>query len=290
MSWAASNDEFSVFPGEVLRARPLGSLAAALIGVVAIVVLVGCWLFVRPAPVEPVAASFDIPAEPAPARSALRAAPQSATAALARPAGVDLDAPDFVTEKKVSFTERDAGGGRRDTLVFGDFADGRFYLRLDALQPGGEKIGSSDFYLDMARHASRAGLAVVRIGPPAPLATRFGAFETAEMRAARAVEGGAAAAGSERACLAFRLASPKSALELAGFSCGAGAKPLDRRTLGCLIDRLRYIPAAEDRLLEQFFLKGELERAQTCVVGPASGESETAPGHGAAKKKRAAKH
>lgn len=284
MSWTVSDEEFSVYSRDVLRARPLGSLAASLMGVAAIAILTGALWFVGAAPVELAQSSPPASAPRAPAQTS--AAPIGSTrggsgAAVEQAAGFDLDAPEFAKEKKsFSVQRREPGGTRQDTLAFGEFENGRPYLRLDVLQTVGEKLGNSDFYLDMARHAARADLAVTRIGPPTPLTSRFGAFKSADIRVSRTGEGGAPTAGGERGCLAVRLLNSKLSIEIAGLACGAAGKPFDRRAMGCILDRLQYVPGGDNKALEQLFLKAELERGQGCVAAPAapppakSGEAE----------------
>lgn len=274
MSWTVSDEEFSAYPCEILRARPLGALAASLMGVSAIAVLAGALLFVRPAVEAPQSA-----AAPAAARSAsatgssasmnaeIFATAPSPVPVAKRSAAFDIDAAELAKEKKAYSLQQREGGGRQDTVSFGEFDGGKFYLRLDILQTPGEKLGNSDFYLDMARHAAQAGLTVARIGQPSPLASRFGAFESADIRLSQTSDDAAPAVAGERACLAVRLLNAKFAVEITGLACGAGAKPIDRRTVSCLLDRLQYAPGGEDKGLERLFSKTE-DRGQSCFAAP----------------------
>lgn len=291
MSWTVSEEEFSVYSRDVLRARPLGSLAASLMGVVAIAILTGAlWFVGAPAPTQDVASSSPAPvAASAPAQpraQPIASVPNGPGPAVAQIAGFDLDAPEFSKEKKSFSAQR--GGGRQDTLVLGAFESGKPYLRFDVLQAAGEKLGNSDFYLDMARHAARADLAVSRIGPPTSLTSRLGIFESADSRISSTGEGGAPAAGGERGCLAVRLLNPKLSIEIAGLACGAAGKPFDRRSMACVLDRLRYVPSAENKVLEQVFPNAPLE--QGCASAPASAPAAAKAGEAdaGARKKRAA--
>lgn len=302
MSWTVSDEEFSAYSGEVLRARPLGSLAASLMGVSAIAVLSSALFFVRPAPLEAPQSSVAAAAPPsapveASASSSLQAEIFSPTqspvpVATRRSAAFDLDAPDLAKEKKAYSTQQNEGGGRQDTLSFGEFDGGKLYLRLDVVQTSGGKLGNSDFYLDMARHAAQADLAVTRIGPPTSLPSRFGAFEAADIRLSpMGAEGSAPGATGERFCLAVRLTSAKAAVEVAGLACGAAGKTFDRRALGCLLDHLHYVPGGEDKKLEGLFPKPEAARAQDCLATgalPATAASGAPQAAKAPAKKRAA--
>ncbi|CAN2535383.1 hypothetical+protein [Methylocapsa aurea] len=278
MSLSVSGDDLPYGSGP-LRARPLGNLAASLMGVAALLVLAGSLAFVR-APQE-AATAVAVGAATPPAAVAPVSAP------LVRPervAAFRLEAPEIDKEPKSTFDPLLPSGGRQETHAFGAFDNGRPYLRLDILQPAGEKLGNSDFFLDVARHAAQAGLSVVRIGQPTPLVTRAGAFEAAEIKLSLREGGVAAAAAGERSCLAVRLVNASLSMEIAGIACGAGAKPMDRRAMGCLLDRVYYLPSGENKALARSFPRVE---GQGCLAAaPASDAEPTKP----AAKKRAARH
>jgi hypothetical protein len=278
MSLSVSGDDLPYGSGP-LRARPLGNLAASLMGVAALLVLAGSLAFVR------------APQEAATAVAVGAAAPPAAVAPVSAPlvrpervAAFRLEAPEIDKEPKSTFDPLLPSGGRQETHAFGAFDNGRPYLRLDILQPAGEKLGNSDFFLDVARHAAQAGLSVVRIGQPTPLVTRAGAFEAAEIKLSLREGGVAAAAAGERSCLAVRLVNASLSMEIAGIACGAGAKPMDRRAMGCLLDRVYYLPSGENKALARSFPRVE---GQGCLAAaPASDAEPTKP----AAKKRAARH
>jgi hypothetical protein len=270
MSWSVSDDAFSAY-GAPLRARPLGSLAATSIGVAAILVLAGTFVFAHVAPptAERDAAEAPSAALPTQAEAQTPAEPRAA---------FDLDAPEIAEAKIVSFEPSIQAGGRQETMTFGAFDAGRFYLRLDILQPVGDKAGNSDFFLDMARHTAQAGLSVARIAQPTPLPTHGLAFEAAEIRLSQRRDD-AAAGVTERSCLAVRSIDPKLSIEIAGIACGViGRRTLDRRVTGCLLDRLYYLPDGADAALREAFAK---TRGASCF---AAAEPPARP----AAKKRAA--
>lgn len=276
MSWSVSGDDFSAYGSGPLRARPLGSLAATSIGLAAILVLAGSFVFLHgPAtPPAEIEAAVEIPPPALPLKTA-------APAPAERKAAFELDAPELAAEKTISFEPPLQAGGRQESMIYGAFDSGRLFLRLDILQPTGDKLGNSDFFLDMARHAAQAGLSVARIAQPTPLMARAGAFEAADIRLSQRRADGAAGA-TERTCLGVRLINTKLSMEIAGLACGAAAKPLDRRMMGCLLDRLYYLPGGPDDALRKAFAKAE---GASCLQA-----ADAAPAARPAAKKRAARH
>jgi hypothetical protein len=275
MSVSGFDQEYIVHPGaRPLYARPLGNLAAAMIGVAALMVLGAALVLVDNRP--PVEAQTD--GDGLQALATAIAAPETA-GAVKKYAAFDLSSPEFAKEKK-SFTTRQLEGGlREDNLTLGQFASGEPYLRLDIRQTNGEKRGVPDFYLDLARHAASAGLSVAKISQPTQLSTRFGSFEVADIRLSQA---SGEVAPTERACLAMRLAGARQPVEIAGLSCGAPGKPLDRRALGCILDRLDYMPNGDNKTLDAFFLAAEQERGKGCngtALSPSASKSSWLDAH-----------
>ena len=255
MSVCGFDQDYVATPGAgPLRARPAGVLAATTIGLASLAVLGIALAFVKTSPAEAEAKAPSAEASVPPARS--------------EAAAFDLAAPEFAKEKKIFAVRKlDGSDAREDSLTLGKFATSEPYLRLDIRPLNGEKHAPADFYLDLTRHATQAGLAVAKITQPTPLATRFGAFETADIRLSQPASSEGPA--TERACLALRLASASAPVEIAGLVCGAAAKAIDRRALGCILDRLEY-PAGDSAALNQFFLNAEAGRGKAC------GDSATA--------------
>jgi hypothetical protein len=257
MSMTVFDPDYVASDARPLRARPLGSLAATMIGGGALVILFAALAFGgRPA---------------GEGQSAARDADgsfEAALAAAAAPGGVgpalDLAAPQFAKEKKeFALRAGEAGTAREDSLTLGRFAFGGPFLRLDAAQSESGKFVNSDFFLDMHRRAERTGLAVVRIHSPSPLATRFGAFEAADIQLARPAENGAPAA--ERSCLAARLLNQKASLEFAAIACGAATAPIDRRAMSCILDGVEYRGGGDNKALEAFLARANAGRRQSCA-------------------------
>lgn len=248
-----------------LRARPKGERAALGMGAGASVILALAALLTRhtasPLPV----AEAEPAAVAAPAKIAAKAAQSPVTPAATTAMTLDLDAPEFAREKKVvSRTEGAEAGGRVDSLTVGQFAMGGPFLRVDIHPDFNPEATNPDFFMDMTRHARTMGLEVAKISrSPVMVTTRFGAFETADIRLTQPASEGVAA--SERACLATRLVDPKASVEIAGVACGAAAKPIDRVALACALDKLSYSSGSDNKALNDFFLNAEIARGKGCA-------------------------
>jgi hypothetical protein len=264
----------------ILRARPLGALAASMIGGAAIIILGASSFFVKPRSTElaDMSAPFEAPA-PAVPKAPEPTAAQSPAIPPKLFAAFDIAAPDFAKEEKTFSARRRDQGGRDDIVAIGAFSGRGKFLRLTVQQLVGEKLGNSDFFLDMNRHASQAGLSVVRIGPPNPLPSRFGAFEAADIRLIpNAAEPQPATGASERSCLAVRLINSSLSLEIAGIACGAGAKPMDRGAMSCILNRLDYLAPGENKGLDEFFVKAEADdQTQSCLSAAAPANAPIPP-------------
>lgn len=273
MSAAAYQVDYPPHGAGPLRARPAGVRAALGMGVSATFILLSALLSGAP---RDVGVAETQAASPAATRSALARPGKfstkiavenivEASAFVAKPfSAFDIAAPEFEREKKTIAVRGGAdGSGRIDSLTMGQFAAGAPFMRVDIHQDITEKETNADFFLDMARHAREVGLNVAKIGQPSALVTRFGAFETADIRLAQPAAEGVAA--SERSCLATRFIDGEQALEIAGLACGEAANPIDRVALGCIMERLNYTVSPDNAALNEFFAKAEAARGKGCV-------------------------
>jgi hypothetical protein len=149
------------------------------------------------------------------------------------------------------------GPGRQDALTFGDGPGAGDWLRLSVQQAGPLDPAPGSFYLDLARAAARAGVAVTRAALPGLLATRFGAFEAAEVELARGE--------ASHACLGFRLLAGTPDLRITGLACGREGPP-DRAALACTLDGLHLLTPGVDAGLARFFAaaRPDMEAARDC--------------------------
>ena len=167
-----------------------------------------------------------------------------------------IDLPELRALPHTSGARRQANGGREDKLVYGLFESDGPYLRLALFRGPKEESRSASFFLDLARRAGEAGLAVVRNGRPFTVQTKLGALEAAEVVFSDSLE---------RPCLAFRLHHAATGFSAHGWHCDASGTQ-QRLEPVCLIDRLAVLPAAEDPLLKVLF--AEAERRRNPICGP----------------------
>ncbi|MCA0318296.1 MAG: hypothetical protein LCH88_09530 [Proteobacteria bacterium] len=234
-------------PGAARRRRPLLARKRLIAGLMA---AAGVALFAALDGAPHGAATAAAPKEPPPVRSAW--------IEIHRPLQLyGLALPGFEGASSYEARRHEPGGGRRDALVLGRWESEGPYMRLSVYRQGAEAAPPAALYIETVRRAAELGLAVTRSGQPDRLATRFGAFEVADMR----IEG----QGRDHACLGFRLAGADGAVTLSGFSCGSPAQPIQRGQLMCQIDRLDLISAGEDSRLRDFFVEAERRRDESCA-------------------------
>jgi hypothetical protein len=170
-----------------------------------------------------------------------------------------LDAPDLANSKLIyEARRRRTGGGREDILTFGKLNGEEPFLRLMLYRVGTEPAPQAPLFVDLARMAAMADLWIARSLTPAELATRFGAFEAADIDLA-------AEASAPRSCLGFRGAGLNTSFRINGFACGTPARPMSRPALTCLLDRLDLNSAGDDPALAGFFAETELRRDPACA-------------------------
>lgn len=259
-----------------LRARPAGVRAALGMGVSASLVLLGALIFTgratHVADATPPETQTPVALADAADRSPTKFAIKVAAGAPAQGvkfspfSAFDLSAPVFEQEAKtIAVRDGEDGAGPIDSLTFGRFARGGVFMRVDIHRDLSDKEKDADFFLDMTRHATQLGLAAAKIGQPSAMPTRFGAFETADIRLTQPAGDGVAA--SERACLATRLIDPRLSLEIAGIACGSATAAIDRHAFGCMLDRLTYVGASDNKAFNDFFGAVDGAAARGCAAG-----------------------
>jgi hypothetical protein len=160
-----------------------------------------------------------------------------------------LNSPDWGREPTAYTAQRNReGAGRRDHLTFGTFGADQAWLQLTLYRTGTEEAELAPFFVDMARRAAPAGLAVARMSQPKVVPTRFGAFDVADFTL---IAQAGTSAPSPR-CLGFRLAEA-GILQIGGFACAAPGKPVDQARLACTLDRIDLVAAGDDKELRAFF-------------------------------------
>lgn len=107
------------------------------------------------------------------------------------------------------------------------------------------------FFPDLAFRAAELDIVIERLQGSDEVQTKFGAMQVAD-----------AILESDKgrlACLAFRRIDT-SGLVLAGWYCGTQARPADRVSFTCFIDRLDLVGAGPDHTLRRIFAEAERQR------------------------------
>jgi hypothetical protein len=144
---------------------------------------------------------------------------------------------------------------REDILTFGTHdANARPFARLAIQQASRREEAGSSFFVDLARLAANAGLAVTRSAPASGLPTKFGVADIGDVTLA---------GSAERACLGLRFSHPETAFRLGAWLCGSRGQPPTRRQLACLVDGLSL--RADDPALKALFADAERQRDRTCT-------------------------
>ena len=179
--------------------------------------------------------------------------------------GFSFESPLFPREQVAHEARRhNPGGGREDIFTFGAPGGDRGFARVVAYRIGSEAGPPGTMFLEMARRAAEAGFAVARSAFPAPLPTRFGLLEVADLTLA--------GDGGEQRCMAWRMVADEQDLRVTGWLCGAEGKPVDRQALTCFAERLDLPAPQTDKGLRALFSAAERPRSPGCPISQAAGE------------------
>jgi hypothetical protein len=138
------------------------------------------------------------------------------------------------------------GGGRRDTLVFGERDGTEPYLSVEVYRPGGEFSG---FFSAEREIASRFdGMQARAFEPAGFMDTKFGEVDLVRF-----------SLKPQRPCLGFVRANDEPALQIVGWYCVSAAVPAPE-VAACALDRLTLIAAASEPALRALFARTELKR------------------------------
>ncbi|MFY8039473.1 MAG: hypothetical protein ACOVN4_07415 [Bosea sp. (in: a-proteobacteria)] len=148
-----------------------------------------------------------------------------------------------------------ASTAREDQMIAGSFAGQNPHFVLVLRRSHAAPAGS--LFVALTRQAAENGLAIERTAQPVPLASKFGALESADI-----VLGDGDKA---RTCLAFRHLADEAAFAFQGWLCAGAGRTVDRQQITCLIDRIHLMAAGDDRPLRAHFSKAELQRQPACV-------------------------
>ena len=206
----------------------------------------------------------------------------------------DRTSPNFPSTYLARNHEPD--GAREDVLTFGRLGDAGPFLQLSLLRAGiGDEAGQSGIEHDrisagrkteipsrvaapasppdalsnrdvaladaLARLAGSQGMTATRIRPAAPVTTRLGPVEAADLLLW--------AGETAVPCLGFQGSGDAAAvLHIGGFACGAPGRPVGRAALACALDRIDLLSAGDDAALRALFVAAQrLGRGSSCIGG-----------------------
>ena len=169
-----------------------------------------------------------------------------------------MDSPEFAKLPRTYAARRlETGNGRFDMLTLGNFGEAGPWLHIGIRRFGNPDAAEPGFYVDVARRAAEAGLAIAHSAAPGQIASRFGALEYASVKLERG-EAGAT-------CEAFRFGELGPDLNITGLYCAANGREPEPGAVVCLLDRLALAAAGDDVALRQVFVAAELKREQFCA-------------------------
>ncbi len=178
-----------------------------------------------------------------------------------------LESPELSRLSPQQGARRHPAGGREEILLWGNPVEPGIFSQLVVSRPGAEGVVNATLFIDTARRAALSGLSVLRSSAPAPVESKFGAFEAAEIQLGSGT--------GERPCMAFRRQDAEAKLNISGWYCGAEGKLADRLTLRCFIDRLSLIRSGEDVDLRGLFATAERGKAACAGARRMTGSKTT---------------
>jgi len=184
---------------------------------------------------------------------------------IASPAPVYALAAPQLAQAKFSYQARRhvPGGGREDSLTFGDFATPGIFLRLAVYRHGAEKPAEdAPFFVEMARRAAPLGLSIVHASYEQDQLSRFGPLEMAGLTLS-------AGPSKRENCRGFRLVQTSPGVTIAGLACAGADKTLSATDMICLVNRLAFVSPGDDLALRDFFA-GPPPNPHACGSEPAS--------------------
>jgi hypothetical protein len=177
-----------------------------------------------------------------------------------RPAWLEVDRPWPAFQLSVpGFTEDDthyairrhtAGGGRRDTLTFGELGKTQRYLSFDIYRAGqeaGEFGSDAEGVRELAGDQGR----VTGMRSSMPIPSKFGPFQTFDF---------AIGPFNGYTCIGFMRTFNTQRVRIGGLSCNMNLL-IDRSSISCALDRLTLMSAGSDPDIARLFAQAELKRS-----------------------------
>ena len=142
------------------------------------------------------------------------------------------------------------GGGRKDTLSFGELGKTRRFVSFEIYRAGRE-IPAFASAAEEARELAAEHGRVTGLRSSIPIGSKFGQFRTFEF---------AIGPFSGYTCLGFVRAMDTPRVQIGGLACNMNLL-IDRSALSCALDRLSLVSAGSDPDIARLFAKAELNRS-----------------------------
>ncbi len=160
-----------------------------------------------------------------------------------------LNLPDTTDEQKYTIRRHSEGGGRKDTMSWGEPGQSARHFLVEIYRPGSELDGFSTPIAEIELRA--AGYATTaRMRQSLPIDTKFGPVATVDFNIGRSGAGH---------CVGFVRTFDEPRMQISGLSCNSDAL-VDRSAMACAIDRLTLMSAGSDPDIAKLFAQAELKR------------------------------
>ena len=161
--------------------------------------------------------------------------------------------PEFPTEPEPSYAihRHPLGGGRKDTMTWGEPESPGSRLMIEIYRPGNELKRFADPANEIMARTAELGAA----RPPKPagvIDSKFGPVALVDFTARRDER--------SRHCLGFVRAFSEPRLQIAGWYCKGDDEIIDGNLIACALDRLAVIAAGSDPKVAELFAHAELAR------------------------------
>jgi len=185
-----------------------------------------------------------------PVVAAVQPMPRSEWIAVGRPyPAFALTLPDLGEEAHYAIRRHAEGGGRKDSITFGEPGRSLRYVMVEIYRPGTELERFADAASEItARAGSLRPAGPARAG--LPLDTKFGSASTVEFAVGRFGIGH---------CIGFVRAFEAPRVQIAGLSCSMNSI-VNRNAIVCALDRLTLLSAGSDPDIGKLFANAELKR------------------------------
>jgi hypothetical protein len=161
-----------------------------------------------------------------------------------------LNAPGFSDEPHYAIRRHADGGGRMDTLSFGELGLTSRYLSVTVYRAGSEIADFAPPADDMRARGGELGR-VLGLRSALPITTKFGPFQTYEF--------GIGPFGGYL-CVGFLRNMTDARVQISGIACNMNLL-VDRAPIACALDRLTLMSAGSAPELARLFAQAELKRS-----------------------------